>query len=94
MPFALPRAPIDKLIEELTRLDSNHDAALRKECLAQTHAICDLLAMGENLEKQVIRLVDADNALRATKLLSALAEGGAMMRRLKFSKMFSSLPPM
>lgn len=94
MPFALPRVRIDNLIAELTALDSNHNDDLRTACLEHTHAICDLLAMGAKLEKQVIKLVNANNALRAAKLLSVLAEGGATMRRLKFSKMFSALPPM
>jgi hypothetical protein len=89
MAFALPRGEIDKLIEELELLEKNpRDDQLRHRCLRRTHAICDVLAMGEQLEAQVTKLVDADNALRASKLMAVLAQGGAMTRRLKFSKMF------
>jgi len=89
MAFALPRTEIDKLIKELELLEKDlRDDQLRERCLKRTHAVCDVLATGEQLEVQVKKLVDANNPLRAAKLMGVLAQGGVMMRRLKFSKMF------
>lgn len=89
MAFALPRAEFDKLIEQLKLLEQNGDANLRHQCLKRTHAICNLLAMGDTLEAQVTKLLDAGNAGRAAVLVEAFAGNGAMAQRLKFSKMFS-----
>ena len=89
MAFALPRAEFDKLIAQLERLAKTpDDVHLQDHCIQRTHALCDMLAGGTPLETQLLKLMQAGNAERAAKLVNAFALGGAMTRRLKFSKMF------
>ena len=89
MAFALPREEFLKLRDQLEQLGQTPDNEhLRAGCLKRAHAICDALPNGAALEAQLVKLVEADNAGRAAKLVSVFADGGAFMRRLKFGRMF------
>ena len=89
MAFTLPKHELVKLREQLEQLaKSPGDSDLRAACSKRNHAIASLLANGEAFGGQVAKLIEAGDASRAAKLVNVLAESGALMRRLKFSKMF------